>query len=181
MNRLRAVVLILVGLAAIPGVTQAQDFRQRYVGKAICAPELKSEYSDLSMRLDKKQGLELYQRRWKKVHTVLIVQNGQNSCGTIKDVVQTTPNLKHKHFEFRCFDAQSPLDVIVGTIVRQEGNTKLLQAIEAWRIDLKKLTFVEVRHKVVCSADGFGGEDDGSDLMDEAKKYAAHGKPGQFD
>lgn len=33
---------------------------------------------------------------------------------------------------------------------------------------------------VTCTAEGWGGEDDGSDLVDEAKKYAAHHKSGQF-
>jgi hypothetical protein len=45
---------------------------------------------------------------------------------------------------------------------------------------LKNHRFVETQDKVVCSAEGWSGEDDGSDMVDEAKKYAAHRKPGQF-
>jgi hypothetical protein len=177
-------IVVLAGLLATAIVTkaQAQDFKQRYVGKGPCAPDLQSEYSDLSMRLDKTQGLELYQRRWDRLQVLLIVQyrDQNDGCGVIRDAVRITHLARHKHFEFRCFDAQAPTDVVVGTVIRGYGNTKLVTAIEAWRIDLKQQTFVEVHHKVVCSADGFDGEDDGSDMADDAKKYAAHGKPGQF-
>jgi len=98
-------------------------------------------------------------------------------CGVIRDLIEITDTLKD--FEFRCFDPQAPTDVIIGT-ARRNGSTKIISAIDAWRIDLKKQKFVEIHHKVVCSADGWAGEDNGSDMVDEAKKYAAHGKPGQF-
>jgi len=84
-----------------------------------------------------------------------------------------------KDFEFRCFDPQAPTDVIIGT-AKRNGSIKPITAIDAWRIDLKEQKFVEIHHKVVCSADGWDGEDDGGDMVDEAKKYAAHRKPGQF-
>ena len=87
---------------------------------------------------------------------------------------------RDKHFEFRCFDAEAPTDVEIGTIVRKYGTVKIVPAIEARRIDLKEQKFVEIPHEVVCSADGFDGEDDGSDLVDAAKTHAAHNKPRQF-
>jgi outer membrane biosynthesis protein TonB len=41
--------------------------------------------------------------------------------------------------------------------------------------------FIETPDKVTCTAEGWAGEDDGGDRVDEAKKYAAHHKPGQFE
>jgi hypothetical protein len=111
---------------------------------------------------------------------MIIQPTGDNNhCGVIRDLLQITHPAKN--FEFRCFDSQAPTDVIIGTTIRKgKGRVNDVVAIDAWRIDLKEQRFVETRHKVVCSADGWDGEDDGSDMVDEAKKYAAHGKPGQF-
>lgn len=161
-------------------VTRAQDFKQRFIGKSPCAPDIQSEQSDFSLRLDKVRNTELRYRDMGSAKVVLIVQYKEpgDTCGIIRDVVQITRAAKH--FEFRCFDRQAPPDVILGTAIREYGSMKLVTAVDAWRIDLKEQKFVETHHKVVCSADGFDGEDNGSDLVDEAKKYAAHGKPGQF-
>lgn len=178
MNRLRSAVA-LVGLLATAGVAQAQDFKQRFVGKSPCAPDIQSDRSDLSMRLDKAQDLTLLYRDLSRVKIVAIIQpNGfGDRCGVIRDAVQITHIAKD--FEFRCYDPQAPSDVLIGTSIRM-GSTKLVTAIDAWRIDLKDQKFVETRHKVTCSADGWAGEDDGGDLVDEAANYAAHNKPGQF-
>jgi hypothetical protein len=181
-NRMRSI-LVLFGLLVTGSIASAQDFKQQFAGKSPCAPELKSEKSDLSFRLDKIRNTELRYRDMGNAKVLLIVQFTQEGppCGVIRDVVQIRHLATNKHFEFRCFDAQAPTDVAVGTIIREYGNTKLMTAIDAWLIDLKEQKLVETHHKVVCSADGFDGEDDGSDLVDQAKKYAAHHKPGQFE
>jgi len=189
MSRLRSIAVLALLLASA-SVSTAQDFKQRYVGKDPCALKLKADY-DFSLRLDKTRNSELRALDIGNASIVMIIESKQDgpACGIIRDVVQVTvpTSDKHlddpfrdKHFEFRCFDAQAPTDVVIGTIVRKYGNVKVVSAIEAWRIDLKEQKFVETHHKVVCSADGFDGEDDGSDLVDAAKTYAAHGKPGQF-
>jgi hypothetical protein len=178
MNRLRSAV-VLVALLAAAGVTQARDFKQRFVGKSPCAPELQSEHTDFSLRLDKTQRTTLLYRNLSRRKIIAIVQptGDIEHCGVIRDLVEITHVAKD--FEFRCFDPQAPTDVIIGT-AKRNGSIKPITAIDAWRIDLKEQKFVEIRHKVVCSADGWGGEDDGGDMVDEAKKYAAHRKPGQF-
>jgi hypothetical protein len=56
-------------------------------------------------------------------------------CGVIRDVVQITRI--GKDFEFRCFDPHAPTNVTIGTSIRK-GSTKLVTAIDAWRIDLKE-------------------------------------------
>ena len=178
MDRVRSAA-VLVGLLVAAGVAQAQDFKQRFVGKSPCAPDIQSELSDFGLRLDKTQDLTLLYRDLSAVKIVMIIQpNGSGDhCGVIRDVVQITHIAKD--FEFRCFDPQAPTDVIIGTSIRK-GSTKPVTAIDAWRIDLKEQKFIETRDKVICTAEGWDGEDDGSDLVDEAKKYAAHHKPGQF-
>lgn len=178
MSRLKGMV-VLAWLLAVAGAAKAQDYK-RYVGKSPCAPDLQSEYSNFSVRLDKTQELTLLARYLSKAKILMIIQpTGNNDhCGVIRDLVQITRNAKH--FEFRCFDPQAPTDVIIGTVIRKYGNIKDVAAIDAWRIDLREMKFVETHHKVVCSADGWDGDDDGGDLVDDAKIYAAHGKPGQF-
>ena len=178
MNRLRSAGL-LVGLLTAAGIAQAQDFKERFVGKSPCAPDIQSEFSDFSLRLDKTQDLTLLYRDLSAVKVVMIIEpNGSGDhCGVVRDVVQITRIAKD--FEFRCFDSHAPTDVTIGTSIRK-GSTKPVTAIDAWRIDLKEQKFIETRDKVTCTAEGWAGEDDGSDLVDAAKEYAAHHKPGQF-
>ncbi len=178
MNRLRSAA-VLFGLLAVAGVAQAQDFKERFVGKSPCAPDIQSEFSDFSLRLDKTQDLTLLYRDLSAVKVVMIIEpNGSGDhCGVVRDVVQITRIAKD--IEFRCFDPHAPTDVTIGTSIRK-GSTKPVTAIDAWRIDLKEQKFIETRDKVTCTAEGWDGEDDGSDLVDEAKKYAAHHKSGQF-
>lgn len=179
MNRLRGA-LVLAGLLAIASHANAQDFKQRFVGKSPCAPDIQSEHSDFGMRLDKTENTRLLYRDLSNVKILMIVQPTANEgrCGVIADVVRITHIAKD--FEFRCFDPQAPTAVIIGTAIRH-GSTKLVTAMDAWRIDLRQQKFIEVSHRVTCSADGWAGEDDDGDLVDEAKKYAAHHKPGQFE
>jgi hypothetical protein len=181
MNRLRSAV-VLVGLLTTAGVAKAQDFKQQYVGKSSCTLNLKGEYGDFSLRLDKTRNSELRALDSGNTQIALIIEYKKErpGCGIIRDVVQIAHLVKGKHFEFRCFDSHAPTDVVVGAVVRGYGNVKLVTAIDAWRIDLNEQKFLQTHDRVVCSADGFGGDDDGSDLVDAAKQYAAHGKPGQF-
>jgi hypothetical protein len=178
MRRLRSL-LLLAGILATTSVSHAQEFRQRFVGKSPCVADLKSEHPDFSLRLDKAQKTTLLYRDLSKSKILMIVQatGDPEHCGIIRDIVVL--HRIQKDFEFRCFDPQAPTDVIVGTAIRK-GKTKPVSAIDGWRIDLKNQRFVETQDKVVCRAEGWSGEDDGSDMVDEAKKYAAHGKPGQF-
>ncbi len=180
MTKLRCIVF-LIGALAISSITRAQDLRQKLVGKSPCAPEIQSEQSDFSLRLDKIRNAELRYRDMGRAKVVMIVEykNDGPACGVIRDVVQISRPAKH--FEFRCFDAQAPSDVVLGTAVRKYGDVTLVKAIDAWIIDLKSQKFVQTNHKVVCSADGWDGEDDGGDMVSEAHKYAAHHKPGQFE
>jgi TonB family protein len=178
MNRLRSAG-VLFGLLAAAGLAQAQDFKQRFVGKSPCTPDIQSEFSGFSLRLDKTQDLTLLYRDLSAVKVVMIIEpNGSGDhCGVIRDVVQITRIAKD--FEFRCFDPHAPTDVTIGTSIRK-GSTKPVTAIDAWRVDLKEQKFIETNDKVTCTDEGWEGEDDGSDLVDAAKEYATHHRPGRF-
>ncbi len=178
MNSLRTIAVLSVLLATV-GSTRAQDLRQQYVGKSPCALELQSEQPDFSLRLDKIKNTTLLYRDLSKTKILMIVEptGDAKHCGVIRDLIQITHIVRN--FEFRCFDPRAPNDVMIGTAVRN-GNAKPVTAIDVWWIDLKKLEFVETKHRVTCSAEGWAGADDGSDMVDEAKKYAAHHKAGQF-
>jgi hypothetical protein len=178
MNRLRSAAVFVVFLAAA-GVAQGQDFKQRFVGKSPCANDIQSALPDFSLRLDKTQDLTLLYRDLSRVKIVMIVQPNDSAdhCGVIRDVVQITHIAKD--FEFRCFDPHAPTDVIVGTAIRN-GSTKPVTAIDVWRVDLKEQKFIETADSVTCSAEGWAGDDDGGDLVEETMKYAAHHRPGVF-
>ena len=77
-----------------------------------------------------------------------------------------------KEFQFSCFDPSAPGDVVVGT--RNANDTRTTgMAIEAWRIDIVNQTFNKTTDKVSCTNESYAGSDDGSDLVDEAKKRAS--------
>lgn len=177
MHRLGTMV-VLAGLLTTAGTANGQSFKERYIGKNSCSPDTLGGKADFGLRLDKTRPSYLIYRDMGQTKILLIVQADENSrCGVIQDLVEI--RRISKDFEFRCFDQQSPTDVIIGTAVRN-GTIKPVTAIDAWRIDLKEQKFVPTSHKVTCSAEGWDGEDTGSDMVDESKKYAAHGKPGQF-
>jgi hypothetical protein len=181
MTKLKYLIVLIGFLAAARLATAAQDdLRRKFVGKSPCALEFQSKHSDFSLRLDKTEKTTLLYRDLSKVKILMIVQptgDDNDHCGVIRDLIQITHVAKD--FEFRCFDPQAPTDVVFGTSIRH-GSTKLVSAIDAWRVDLKTEKFVQTQHQLVCSADGWDGEDDGGDMVDNAKTYAAHGKPGQI-
>ena len=108
MNRLRSAA-VLVGLLTAAGVAQAQDFKQRFLGKSPCAPEFQSEHSDFSLRLDKTQDLTLLYRDLLAVKVVMIIEpNGSGDhCGVVRDVVQITRIAKdiQRNLNFRTMES----------------------------------------------------------------------------
>ena|SRR5215469_141263 len=91
MNQLRTAAVLFLLLAAA-GVAQGQDFKQRFVGKSPCAPDIQSESSDFSLRLDEEQDLTLLYRDLSAVKVVMIIEptSSGDHCGVIRDVVQIT-------------------------------------------------------------------------------------------
>ena len=154
--------LVFIGILFAANFVNAQDIKQRFVGKEPCKLDLKGKYGDFSVRLDKTRNTELRSLDMENASLVLIVEykKGGPACGVIRDAVQIARPTDDKHPEFRCFDAKVPTGVIVGAVIRKYGNVKVVPAVEAWVIDLKEQKFVETHHPVVCSAEGWSGDDD---------------------
>ena len=170
--------LILIVFLTASLTAKAQNVKDRFVGKSPCAAETLSERPDFSIRIDKAQRTDLVNRNLPNSKVLLIVQykNEADHCGVILDAIEIQ-NMS-KDFQFSCFDPLEPGAVVVGTRNTNDSRVTAV-AIEAWRIDLKKETFNKDRHKVKCSYESGAGEDDGSDLVDAAKKRAAQESSGQ--
>jgi hypothetical protein len=177
MKELKSVAFLIV-LLAMAASTKAQTAKEKYLGKSPCAADLQSERPDFSLRLDKRTRTDLVNRNLAQSTLLLIVQykDQSDSCGVIRDAVE----IRHlsKVFHFDCVDPQAPHDVVVGT--READDQKLTGvAIDAWRIDLDKLVFNRLDHKVICTYKSYAGSDDGGDLVDQAKSRVLHTVPGQ--
>jgi hypothetical protein len=70
-------------------VSQAQEFRQRFVGKSPCVADLKFEQPDFRLRLDKAQKTTLLYRDLSKSKILMIVQatGDPEHCGIVRDIV----------------------------------------------------------------------------------------------
>ena len=163
---------LVATLLAVAGSVRAQDVKQKYVGKSSCAHDIQSDGPDFGSRLDKTRNTYLINRNFPKVKVLLIVQlkSENDKCGVIRDVVAITRIAKE--FQFSCFDPLARGDVVVGT--RNGNDTRIMgMAIEAWRIDIVNQTFNKTTDKVSCTNESYAGSDDGSDLVDVAKKRAS--------
>lgn len=145
------------------------DIRLKYLGQSNCLPELKSA-DHYGIRLDKSQMAYLDAYQWKGKNILAIVQHnhGDESCGTIRDVIQSRN--PRSSFIFECSDNTS--DVVVGTWPETRRSTRGL-AVEAWKIDLKDLKFVPIKAPVHCINQDYSGNDEGEDLVMWARKRAA--------
>jgi hypothetical protein len=171
-TRLTLFPFLVAVLLAVAGGVRAQDVKQKYVGKSSCAHDIQSGGPDFGSLLDKSRNTYLINRNFPTVKVLLIVQlkSGNDKCGVIRDAVAITRIAKE--FQFSCFDPSAPGDVVVGT--RNGNDTRTTgMAIEAWRIDIVNQTFNKTIDKVSCTNESYAGSDDGSDLVDAAKKRAS--------
>lgn len=156
---------------ALAASASAQGLRHEYVGKSSCAVGIKGTGAGYSARLDKTQNAYLEARTLSHSKILLITQyeTGDLKCGIVRDLIQIRD--LSKGFDFSCFSRRSPSDVVVGTMKEDEGRERWIPA-EAWQINLKELTFEKARESVSCINENYAGSDDGSDLVDAAKKHA---------
>lgn len=169
MGRLTFVAWLATLLFGLSNGAIAQDYKHRYVGQSSCAPEIQSNRPDFSARLDKSRNTFLVSRSFSHVKVLMIVQfkGGNYKCGMILDAV----TIRHlsKEFQFSCVDPLAPSDVVIGTR-NGDDTSETGIAIEAWRVDLPKQAFEKASDKVSCTNESYAGSDDGSDMVDEAKK-----------
>jgi hypothetical protein len=170
-NYMKRFTLMFSVILLLAATASSQENREKYVGRSSCDAELQPHGADFGMRLDKTQRTYLEYRNLGKTKALLIIQyqaEGEK-CGVIRDVVETRD--LSRDFEFSCTDLRKPSDVVVGSSKRKDKR-ETVPAIEAWRIDLKALTFNLISRKVSCTNESYTGQDDGSDLVDAAKKRA---------
>ena len=172
MKRFRVVIGALA-LLTMGTCVRSQDLKQKYVGKSGCTEGIRGR--QYGARLDKTQNTYLEARVLPTVKVLLIIQfqDASDRCGLIRDIVEN-----HRiaaDFEFACVDNHRPSEIVIGT--RDSDDEKITgPAIQAWLIDLKNQSFVLTRDRVTCSRENDAGSDDGSDLVDAAKKHATHQK-----
>jgi hypothetical protein len=151
---------------------KASGQRDKYVGKSGCASELNSPKGHSGIRLDKTQRARLEAHVFENESVLTIVQYSSDAdkCGIVRDVVRTRP--AGNSFVWECTDRNFPSAVVVGTWPPNFMGV-FGPALEAWRIDLKKLRFVRLDVPVTCDAGNYAGPDEGDDLVGWARKRSA--------
>ena len=165
--------MALIFIAFLPLPSHCETLRQKYVGKSGCRPDLGWAPGSQGIRLDKEKKAFLKAYTVDHQNILLIVQYAdiQDQCGVVRDAVQ--PKDAASSFIWFCTDSKAPKNVVIGTWPSEYPNPSG-RAVEAWQIDLGGLTFVPVRDRVECFAGGGPvGPDDGSDLLDWARKQPA--------
>jgi hypothetical protein len=156
--------LVLAGTPAL---------QQKYIGQSSCTPELKNGVGSFGVRLDKKQiaRLEAHAINGKKILVIVQYQKEWDECGVVKDIVEATHD--DTDFIFECMDEKNPGAVVVGTWRTPRIKDR---SLESWRIRLDGLTFVRTRRPLRYVPQTLEGNDDGSDLVDWARKRVSRGK-----
>lgn len=161
--------LLLTGASA-----KATPLPQKYAGQSGCAADLRSSFNNYGIRLDARQRARLEAHDFKTQTILTIVQHSgpKDPCGVVRDAIEAKgPNDAFVFWE--CTDKRDPSAVVVGTRPMENANGP---ALEAWRIDLKTLTFVPLYVPVTCQSRSGAGFDDGGDLAIWAKERAAKEK-----
>lgn len=160
-------------LLLMSACAKATPLPQKYAGQSGCAEDLKSSFNNYGIRLDARQRARLEAHGFKTQAILTIVQysGAKDRCGVVRDAIQVkAPNYA---FVWECSDKRDPSAIVVGTRSMENANGP---ALEAWRIDLKTLTFVPLHVPVTCQSRGGAGFDDGGDLATWAKQRAAKEK-----
>jgi hypothetical protein len=178
MKSRKALLLGLIAVSLVTESTLAEDLRQRLVGRDDCIPEFRSPRGRSGIRLDKKQGAYLTNYKLKDANLLLIVQyqNGNERCGVIRDVVQSSDLTAS--FVWDCVDAKDPSAVVVGTWPAEHPAVKG-PSKKTWRIDLKDFKFIPLQQVVSCRAGNYAGSDEGDGLSDWAMKRAKNSQKPQ--
>jgi hypothetical protein len=170
-ERRRSKIFIVWVFSISAACALSEDLRRKYVGQSNCSAELKSA-DHYGIRLDKTQRAYLDAYQWGGKNVLAVVQRKQEGegCGVIRDLVQSRDVTSS--FIFECTSRSGPSDVIVGTWPQSHRGASG-SATESWKIDLKDLTFNEVKGSVDCFNRDYSGKDEGDDLATWAKARAA--------
>jgi len=148
-------------------LAQIANLKQEYVGKTSCSPGLEKGPGSYGIRLDKKQVARLEARTVKGKKALMIVQYQKewDDCGVVMDIIEAAHD--DTDFIFECMDDHDPGAVVVGAwrTPRISG-----RSLESWRISLNGLSFVRIHRSLRYVPQTLRGDDDGSDLVDWARK-----------
>lgn len=150
---------------------KATPLPQNYAGQSGCAADLKSSFNNYAIRLEARPRarLEAHEFKTQTILTIVQYSGAKDRCGVVRDAIQAkSPNDAFVFWE--CTDKRDPSAVVVGTRPMANANGP---ALEAWRIDLKTLTFARLHVPVTCRSRSGAGFDDGGDLATWAKQRAA--------
>ena len=163
--------VLVCAVVSIGSSAYCQDLKQKYVGGSGCRAEFQRGPGTYGIRLDYTQKAYLKAYVVEDRHLLLIIQysDDKDQCGVIRDVVQTDSN---RDFVWDCMDPKAPHDVIVGTW-RSHYIGTTGPALEAWRINPRKLEFLSIPARARCTS-GPGPDDPSHDLVDYAKKRTAN-------
>ena len=160
-------------LASQLTLAQTQDLKA-YVDKSSCSPGLEKGVGSYGIRLDKKQVARLEARTINSKKALMIVQYQKewDECGVVKDIVEAGRD--DTDFIFESVDDKDPGAIVVGTwrTPRIAG-----RSLESWRIKLDSLMFVRISRSLRYVPQTLEGNDDGSDLVDWARKRVSKGVP----
>jgi len=148
---IRTWLFVCVVLMIIETTMSADDLRAKYVGKTDRTQDLKSAAGRYGIRLDSTQKayLSAYELRQAHILTIVQYEHDHDSCGVIRDVVQSHGD--DSSFVWECVDPKNPSEIVVGTWpAKHPGVTG--PAVEAWSIDVTHLHFEPIRNGVNCDA-----------------------------
>ncbi len=152
------------------------NHKYRYIGQSNCSPQFDSAINRYGVRLDRNQRAYLTTYQFKDSEIIAIVQyeedriDARKTCGVVRDVAQVED--KNSSVIWDCVDRRISGDVVIGTWPSKHPALSG-PAVEAWRIDLEKLEFIEIERPqrfVHCRPESRAGNDDGLGLSDVAKK-----------
>jgi hypothetical protein len=119
------------------------------------------------VRLDATRNAYLLQIAQSRGNTLYAIKyDGNSSCPVILDSVRASQGLSA--FEYDCGIAGHKGAAAVA-LTKRDQNGKRLAVLKAWLIDPRSLHFVPARGNVMCSDEGFSGEDSGGDLLSRAR------------
>lgn len=172
-----SLLFLLILLSLVGKRASAEDRWKTYIGKSNCIPELSSPINRYGVRMDRAQKAYVMVYKFKDSEIITVVQYEDESgsdrkrCGVIRDVTQVQD--KNSSVVWECVDRRTPAAVVIGTWPAKHSKP-YGAATEAWRVDLKELTFIPVEQapKFVSCHPEDRGNDDGDGLSDWAKKHA---------
>ena len=132
------------------------------IGKNIC--DLQGEFFvGTGVYLNYRKQYILDYRKRDGVYAVFLLSKPSQKCGLVEAVFDLTPLIKTgEHLEFKCYTKHEGGTTwkkwgdIIGLADNQQGRKRFVRARMAWRVNVKKKRFEEIKgEKVECDTSGY--------------------------